>query len=201
MAAPDDEIIKRAVGGDHAALTELFRLHAPPVRRWVAPRIPRRWRSLFSANDVMQQTYADAFRGIGGFAGTQQSSFAAWLHRLARCNLRDAIRGLEAEKRTPKRHGTGGPFVTLWDELTGSGTTPSQHGMREEQKAALNRAIAQLSKIYRDVVRMCDLEGKSAREVAEALGRSPGAIYMLRARARDQLREILGSSSDFFLSA
>ncbi len=45
---------------------------------------------------------------------------------------------------------------------------------------------------------MYDLEGRSVEDVAGALGRTPGAAYMLRARAHRWLREILGRSSDFF---
>jgi DNA-directed RNA polymerase specialized sigma24 family protein len=35
-------------------------------------------------------------------------------------------------------------------------------------------------------------------EVAKGLGRSKGAVHMLRARAYDRLKELLGSTSLFF---
>jgi DNA-directed RNA polymerase specialized sigma24 family protein len=44
---------------------------------------------------------------------------------------------------------------------------------------------------------MWDLEGHSVEEVAASLGRSPGAVYMLRARAHRQLAEIMGAPSRF----
>ena len=79
MALSDDELVKEAVAGDRAALTELLGRHAPAARQAVARNIPKRWRSLLSDDDVMQQTYADAFRGIGQFAVTADGSFAGWL--------------------------------------------------------------------------------------------------------------------------
>jgi DNA-directed RNA polymerase specialized sigma24 family protein len=41
---------------------------------------------------------------------------------------------------------------------------------------------------------MFDLEGRPVQQIASALQRSEGAVYMLRARAHDRLREILGFS-------
>lgn len=203
MAAPDNEVIKRAVGGDRPALIELFERHAAAVRQSAATQIPRRWQSLFSEDDVMQQTYADAFRGIGDFAGTSHSVFAAWLDCLARCNLRDAIRGLEAKKRSPDGHlvresRAEQSLIALCELLSSSGTTPSGHCARDEAKTAVRHAIEQLPKIYCTVVQMYDLKGKSVEEVAKTVNRSPGAVYMLRARAHDRLRELLGSASAFF---
>jgi DNA-directed RNA polymerase specialized sigma24 family protein len=44
---------------------------------------------------------------------------------------------------------------------------------------------------------MYDLEGRPVQEVAQALGRSPGAVYMLRARAHRRLSEIMGTASRY----
>jgi len=51
---------------------------------------------------------------------------------------------------------------------------------------------------YEKVIRLCELECKSGPEAASILGRSHGAIRMLLARARDQLREVLSTGSAFF---
>ncbi|HEY3242379.1 MAG TPA: sigma-70 family RNA polymerase sigma factor, partial [Phycisphaerae bacterium] len=58
-------------------------------------------------------------------------------------------------------------------------------------------AIGKLPADYAKVVRMYDLEGRSVAEVAAAVGRSEGAVYMLRSRAHDRLRELLASASRF----
>ena len=51
--------------------------------------------------------------------------------------------------------------------------------------------LAQLPADYRDVLVLRHLEGLSFGEVAERMGRSPGAVRMLWLRAIDQLRERL----------
>lgn len=205
MAGSEKELVQRAVAGDQAALTELFERHGPTVRQSVAKQIPERWRSLLSEDDIMQQTYADAFRGIGRFVANENGSFAGWLASLARCNLQDAIRMLGAGRR-PDRHvlrpgRVDGSFVDPCELLISPVTTPSGQFERKEFRADVNQAIEQLPDDYRCVVRMYDLEDKTVQEVMEALNRSAGAVYMLRARAHDQLHEILGRTSKFFTIA
>ncbi len=78
------------------------------------------------------------------------------------------------------------------------GTTPSRHAARGEAHTALERAIAQLPEAYERVVRMYDLECRPAEEVAEALQRSVGAVFMLRARAHERLHEVMGDTSKYF---
>ena len=48
------------------------------------------------------------------------------------------------------------------------------------------------------MIRLYDLEGRPIAEVAAEMGRSSGAVHMLRARAHDRLRELLGPESAFF---
>lgn len=43
---------------------EMLARHGAVVQQMVARRIPRRWRSVLSPEDVMQQTYMDAVRSI-----------------------------------------------------------------------------------------------------------------------------------------
>lgn len=205
MTGPEKELVQHAIGGDRAALTELFERHGPTVRQSVAKQIPKRWQSLLCEDDVMQQTYADAFRGIERFVATENGSFAGWLDSLAHCNLQDAIRMFRAGKR-PDRHvvHTGrvdGSFVALCELLSGSGSTPSGHFAREEARTDLEQAMEELPSDYRRVVSMYDLEARTIQQLMEALNRSAGAVYMLRARAHDRLREILGSASNFFTIA
>jgi DNA-directed RNA polymerase specialized sigma24 family protein len=62
----------------------------------------------------------------------------------------------------------------------------------------MDEALAKLPADYAKVVRLYDLECKPMEDVSRELGRSPGACYMLRARAHDALREALGTASQFF---
>ena len=68
----------------------------------------------------------------------------------------------------------------------------------KEVSELLNKSLDRLPLDHRQVVRVYDLEGRSAAEVAGTMGRSQGAVHMLRARAYDRLRELLGAESRFF---
>jgi RNA polymerase sigma-70 factor (subfamily 1) len=198
----ENGLLRRAVDGDADALSELLREHGPAARRSIAGRIPQRWQSVLSEDDVMQQTYADAFRGIAAFRTGGGSSFAAWLTNLARCNMADALKELGREKRGGSRqrvHGAGSEdsYAALYEQLSSGSTTPSRRAARNEARTALERAVGQLPETYQTVVRMYDLEGQTVEDVAAKLSRSPGAVYMLRARAHQRLGELLGSASGF----
>lgn len=204
MTAGDEprDDLAAARGGDSDALVRLLERATPAVKRAVSADLPRRWGHLLSVEDVLQQACVDAFRDVASFEGTDQRAFSAWLTRIAKRNLLDAVRMLEAEKRgggrlvrAPRDHETAS--IELLAHLTQQ-TSPSRAATREELAAALQAALAELPDDYRGVISAFDLAGRDMSEVADELGRSRGAAYMIRARALRLLRERLGSTQRFF---
>ncbi len=204
-ACPDeDALAARAVGGDEESLCELLRAFGPLVRDRLKGKIGQPWRSSLDEDDVMQVTYLEAFLLVGNFRYRGAGSFMAWLGQVAENNLRDALRGLQAAKRPNPRNRVQvsgvnqESFVALVEMLGSASTTPSRVAAADESVRLLEHALGTLPPDYERVVRMYDLEGLSAQEVGEQLGRSSGAIYMLRARAHERLKKLLGSESRFF---
>lgn len=195
------ELEVRAAEGDSEALTELLELYTPELSRRLQFEIPPRWQAVLTPEDVVQETYIDAFLDIGRFFPRGAGSFFAWLTTLARRNLIDAVRMLDAEKRgrswqrlLPARR-SGESYQTLAELLERSRSTPSRYAARKEAQRCLEQAIAQLPEHYRRVIELYDLEGQSMEAVAEQLGRSPGAVFMLRSRAHRFLRGAMGTAS------
>lgn len=193
----------RAARGDHDALAELLERCGPRVKRRMGGRIPVDLRPLLSVDDLMQETYKDAFLDIGQFHPCGPDSFIRWLTTLAERNLIDAIRAWEAEKRGGGRRrvqpaGSADSLHVLHEQLERASSTPSHRVARAEAYQRLRRAIEQLPPTYRRVVELYDLQGWSAREVAGALDRSEGAVYMLRSRAHRYLNTHLGPGSLYF---
>ena len=89
-------------------------------------------------------------------------------------------------------------YVGLLDCLGVTTTTPSREAVRHDAAAILEVAITRLPEDYKTAVRLYDLEGRPATEVAAEMSRSVGAVHMLRARAHDRLRQDLGASAQFF---
>ncbi len=198
-----DQLLVQAVGGDQDALGLLLRRYGSQTRATLGAKIPPRMRSVLSEDDVMQVTYLNAFLHIGEFEPNGCASFAAWLSRIASNNLRNAIKGLEAAKRPDPRHRIrclpgGDSSMALFETLVGPDSTPSQKAHRREIRDAMTDAISRLPEAYESVVRFYDLEGRSARETAALMDLSQGAVYMLRARAHERLRETLGSGAGLF---
>lgn len=204
MTIDADTLLEHAMKGETASLAKLLELCGPKVRARIEGRIGPTHRSSLDADDVMQVTYVEAVMRLARFKGGGASGFLAWLSRMAENNLIDAVRALEAGRRPdPARRitnagGTSGSVVALIDLLSGTMTTPSHHAAHDEAAAHLQRAISSLPKDYEKVVRLFDLEGIEMKEVAQRLGKSEGAAYMLRARAHDRLREAMGPAAKFF---
>ncbi|MBL8746970.1 MAG: sigma-70 family RNA polymerase sigma factor [Phycisphaerae bacterium] len=203
MSASEADLVARAVRGDTEALTELLEQEGPIVRQRLEAKIGTTWRSSFDADDVMQVSYMEAFMQVSRFSPAGPGAFRAWLTQIAENNMRDAIKSLERAKRPDPRKRVHGPpgeqsFVALVELLGVTNSTPSQHAARGEFRGAIDEALSKMPPDYSRVITLYDLEGRSAQEVAAIMGRSNGAVFMLRARAHDKLRELLGSSSRFF---
>jgi RNA polymerase sigma-70 factor (subfamily 1) len=201
METCDDALLNAVATGDADALAELLHRHGPEVRHRLV--ISPVWRGSLDATDVMQVTYLEAFLHRHQLTARTLDGFLAWLTRLAQNNLRDGIRELERQKRpNPRqqvqRRSADDSASSLLNTLSGGTPTASSVAARREAQQALEHALTQLPPLYARVVRSHDLEGQSVIEVATALGRSPGAVYMLRARALERLQELLGSQSRFF---
>ncbi len=206
MVVTEEQLLDEASSGSEDALCQLFERHGPGVRARIAQDVPRRFGSVLTTDDVMQESYIDAFLDIGAFAPAGEGSFERWLTTIARNNLRNAVAGLEAKKRGGDRIRVERPDPDdssngLCGLLGATLSTPSGKVAMGERRSALERAIEQLPEDYQRVVRLYDLEQRAIDEVAGALKRRAGAVFMLRARAHRALRRLMGSGSKFFSSS
>jgi len=200
--AAETRLLALALDGDQASLIKLLEAVGPRVRGRIDPKIGRHLRVTVDVDDVMQVTYLEAVTRIDSFQG-DLSGFIAWLTRIAENNVIDAGRMAEAAKRpNPKNRVTGGSFeesmVALVEAIGATVTTPSKVAAKNEIGGALERSLEKLPEVYARVIRMYDLKGMSAEAIGAELGKSEGAVYMLRARAHDRLRDVIGSESQFF---
>lgn len=190
-----DEAVVRAVGGDLAALEGLLRAHAPSVCAELG--VDPRWQRSFDRDDILQVTSMEAILRIGSLRSRSVVGFRTWLARIAENNVRDAVRGLESQKRSPVEgrvtHDAQGRSARTLLAMVG-GVQPSASAVLngQEEVARLHRALEKLPSLYRDIVTRVDLEERPVDAIARELGRSHGAVHMLRHRAHERLRELLG---------
>ena len=191
---PTDDSVARAADGDHAELERLLRSVESELRARVSIN-PIHRRSL-EVDDVLQVSFLEAFLRVAGLRDRTLRGFTAWIQRIVRNNLVDAIRALERDKRPDPRerltHGPKGDSArTLFLSLAGEQGTAGGQVSLQEELASLHRAVKGLPPVYRAVVEQVDLAERAVADVAEELGRSRGAVHLLRRRAHDRLAELL----------
>lgn len=202
----DALLLERAAAGDLPALRALLERFGPQVWREIDSQIGAKWRALVDADDVMQVSYLEAFLQISGLEARTPAAFISWLRRIADRNMRDAMRHFERQKRpSPGRRVTAAigedSYVAFVELLGATSATPSRHAAGGELRGLIEQALDRLPADYAKAVRLYDLEGADIDKVAAAMGRSAGAVHMLRARAHDMIRTHLGAETDFFTDA
>lgn len=198
--APPFDLVARAQGGDAIALTVVLSRVRDALCRLVARRIPANLSTLISPEDVVQETLVEVFRHIGTFENRGTDAFARWTATLALRQLLRQIRHFRAAKRSG-----GGVQVqcdsradsafVLLDALAGKGDTPSRCLSRRETAALLQVALASLPLANRQALQLVYVEGCSAAQAGERIGRSERGVYGLCRRGLEKLRSRMDSAS------
>jgi RNA polymerase sigma-70 factor (ECF subfamily) len=181
----DERAVARFRAGDAAGFEAIVRRYSGMVftlaARLVGP---------FDAEDVVQETFFRAWRGLESFRG--DSSLKTWLYAIALNRIR-ARRGALARLRSVFGRGEGGADVdfSLVDGLADAGLSPEENAARAEQRGRLRKAILSLPEEFRPAVVLRDLEGLSYEEVAAVLAVPIGTVRSRLARGRALLVEKL----------
>ncbi len=193
----DPMLIERARTGDEHALAELFRAHEPRMLRLVELRLDPRLRRRLDPVDVVQDTWLEVSRRAGEWrAGALP--FALWLRLIAvQALVTMQRRHLAAHMRDARREvamqatRSSVSAAALADAFVDSATSPTQVISREELRARVSTALAELDEIDREIVAMRHFEGLSNEEAAAELGIEPSAASMRFLRALARLRPAL----------
>jgi RNA polymerase sigma-70 factor (ECF subfamily) len=194
-------LVRQAIAGERLALERLLLMHARRLARHLQPKIPDVLKGVVDADDILQQTFLQAFRDIRTFEPGGQGSFYAWLRGIADNRLFDYIREHKRKKRGGdfRRQVAGGNqgsvAADILDLLSAGKTTPSVSVARREMIDALQIGVACLPEDQRQAIRLHCLEGRSLDETAQLMERTPGAIRALVHRGKCRLQEQLDRSA------
>jgi RNA polymerase sigma factor (sigma-70 family) len=133
------------------------------------------------AQDVVQEAYLRATRGIGSFRGGDQR---AWMLTIVRNACFDFLRRDKAKRLDEMGD-------DLQETVASGEIDPLVVMQRGEDVQLVRGAIAQLPVGIREVVILRELEGMSYKEIAEVTGVPMGTVMSRLARARRRLAEIL----------
>lgn len=174
----DAALVQAAKAGDAAAFGELYERYRDAIYRFCLARTG----TAHDAEDLTSDVFVKALQSIDRYQ-ERGLPFAAFLYRIARNAAIDRSR-------------------TLKQPLSVDGLLqepPSKQNVELEatlavEKGILLDALTKLKSEHRDVVVMRFIEGYSALEVAQLLGKTEGAIRTLQHRALERLRREFDSS-------
>jgi len=182
----DLQFVKDTLGGNFNSFERLVDKYQGRIYRHLRKMVT----DASLAEDLLQDTFLSAYRGLNGFTGA--SSFSTWLFRIATNAALMYLRRVRPETVEYDDK----IFSELSEALTPSPTfvaTPLEILLSMEGKAKIEEAIDQLPVIYKSVVVLRDVEGFSLEEVASIVGASIPAVKSRLHRARNIVRETLTS--------
>lgn len=157
---------------DPSRFAELYDGHFHRIYAYVWRRVGSR----AEAEDITSETFHQALQNLPRFEW-RGVPFAAWLYRIASNAISDHYRREARQKELPS------------ELAEGESSRESEAADEADRRAQVFRGVAALPPDQRRVIQLRFAEEKSIREVADALGRSEGAVKQLQFRALQALRE------------
>ena len=176
-----EELVARVRAGDEEAFRLIFDRYSRPVLGFIFDMVGDR----HTAEDLAQETFVRAFRGLAGLR--DESKLSTWLFQIAKNVARESLR----ERRR------GGASVEIDDEevffeLQDQGPTPAGRLLDKELNGVIGKALMRLDEDKRLVFTLKVLQHRSYEEIAEITGFSVGKLKTDLHRARAEMRRRIG---------
>jgi RNA polymerase sigma-70 factor (ECF subfamily) len=181
MGRSDEQLVEACLSGETAA----FEILVDRWQRKIRGAVYRVVRSEEEAQDICQEAFLKAFRGLGSFK--QESRFSSWLYQIAINLSRDRLR------RRKTRN-----WVSL-DDLDEAPPAGSQRAPTEgerwvevlEVQERVASAVASLPEEQREAVILKEYQGLTFPEIAEIQGVPVSTVKTRLYRGLSVLRERL----------
>ncbi|MBI4193038.1 MAG: sigma-70 family RNA polymerase sigma factor [Candidatus Colwellbacteria bacterium] len=172
-------MIGRALGGEASAFGLLYDKYIEKIFRFILVKVGGQREE---AEDLTHQVFVKAWEEVRRGAYSEKGyPFGSWLYRIARNLVIDHWRRLRIT-------------VDLDESATDLAASEPELGERldrNQDALALVRAIHRLKDIEQDVLLLRFTEELPVKAVAEALGKTEGAVKLIQHRAIGKLRAML----------
>ncbi len=176
LTSDDDLIAAIRLGRDREALEQLVRKYLPQVRSIVLQMTL----SDATADDVTQEVFLRAIRGLSGFNG--RAKFSTWLYRIAKNTAQTHLQQQSRSRTRQEPEKTDGLAAM---------SSPDRQLLDEELSGQIEQALRQLTPALRAAIVLTALQGLSPAEAADVEQCSAATMYWRIHEARKQLRRRL----------
>lgn len=176
MLKDEQELVKRAKGGEAEAFGLLYDYYLPKIYRFVLIKVSHRE----EAEDLTHQTFLKAWQNIDQY-DFRGHSFGSWLYRIARNAVID-------------RHRKNTPVFSLDDltfDIPARDRSPEELTEARIESEVILEAIRELKEIEQEVLLMRFVEELNTKEVAQIVKKTEGAVKLIQHRALKNLAKIL----------
>jgi RNA polymerase sigma-70 factor (ECF subfamily) len=182
LGLDEEQLVLRAQAGDEAAYGRLVGQYQARLFNFVRSMV----RNDQLAEDITQESFVKAFFSLGKLQNT--ASFKSWLFRIANNNTLDYLR----RKRLAVVDTDDAVRETYVDERN-----PEASAVSQARSAHIRAALDRLKPDQKSILVMCDLQGLSYQEIAEALNIPFGTVQSRIFYARKKLKEHLDTAVVF----
>ncbi|MBC2593264.1 sigma-70 family RNA polymerase sigma factor [Ruficoccus amylovorans] len=187
----DQVLVARVKDGDNGAFGEIVTLY------WdrIFARAFQLLKNREDAEEVTQDTFIRAQKGLENFRG--DSAFSTWLYQIATNLAHNRYWYWWRRKRSASfsldQNLTQDSDATLADVLPAEGEDPGEATLTQEFVDRVSSCMQQLNEKHREILVLRNVHNLSYEEIAEELRISVGTVKSRIARARESLREQMGS--------
>lgn len=174
-----DTCAERVKTGDPDAIGEVYTVMADRLLGYLVARV----RDRQIAEDLLEQVFIKLIRKGHAISG-DAVAMKVWLFRVAYTTAMDHLRKVARRPEYMVSDFTDMHLASLEDG-------PIDAVVRDENRATVRAAMAHLSEDQRTVLELRYLAGLGAREIAETLGKTEGAIRSLQHRGERAMHRML----------
>lgn len=139
------------------------------------------------AKDLLQEALVEAFEAFEKFR--PDADFARWVSRIMTHTYIDGTRRKAVRPKTISMLEIGSPEASSYElDFADESPGPLQMVLTGEFRSHLDEALERLPVEYRTALVLCDMEGFTYAEAAEAMGCPEGTVRSRLYRARRALR-------------
>jgi RNA polymerase sigma-70 factor (ECF subfamily) len=186
--------IAEARNGSDVALGRLFEACRAYLLLVANDELHSELQAKVGASDLVQDTFLEAHRGFARFHGQSEGDLLAWLRRILLNNLANIHRHYQqTDKRQVSREIAlaDSALDDLRQAINPPAETPSSQLAAREHDESLQRALARLSQVARQVIEWRNYQRLTFEAIGKRLDKSAEAARKIWARAIVELQWIL----------